>query len=226
MHIEVLVEDSSGAMLIETVLPRVIGRHGEPHTWRVHAYKGIGHIPGPPSRPGQTSLARSTAQAAPRLRANPRHRSAADRTRQRRARLSRLSGRPAGIAADMSAGAAHADSAGHRRDGGMAPWRPESTACGVPKSEEGCPGPVSSRRDLRNLGTVGGCDMARGTLGDPDCRLAASRSGEARMGTADFSPHERGEQCFGKLLQVPRRTQARARPGRGWPQTCMFMISL
>ena len=45
MHIEVLVEDSSGAMLIETVLPRVIGRHGEPHTWRVHAYKGIGHIP-------------------------------------------------------------------------------------------------------------------------------------------------------------------------------------
>ena len=47
MHIEVLVEDSSGAMLIETVLPRVIGRHGEPHTWRVHAYKGK------PTRPNE-----------------------------------------------------------------------------------------------------------------------------------------------------------------------------
>lgn len=45
MHIEVLVEDSSGAKLVETLLPALIGRYGEPHTWRVHAYKGIGRLP-------------------------------------------------------------------------------------------------------------------------------------------------------------------------------------
>lgn len=45
MHIEVLVEDSSGAALIETLLPLVIGLEGAPHTWRVLSYKGIGRIP-------------------------------------------------------------------------------------------------------------------------------------------------------------------------------------
>lgn len=45
MHIEVLVEDSSGATLIEKLLPVVIGPEGAPHTWRVLSYKGIGHIP-------------------------------------------------------------------------------------------------------------------------------------------------------------------------------------
>ncbi len=45
MHIEVLVEDSSGAKLVETLLPVLIGSFGEPHTWRVHAYKGIGRLP-------------------------------------------------------------------------------------------------------------------------------------------------------------------------------------
>jgi len=45
MHIEVLVEDSSGAKLIEALMPHVIGPEGEPHTWRIHPYKGIGRIP-------------------------------------------------------------------------------------------------------------------------------------------------------------------------------------
>ncbi|GLQ95446.1 hypothetical protein [Dyella acidisoli] len=45
MHIEVLVEDASGAKLIESLLPKVIGSFGEPHTWRIHAYKGIGRLP-------------------------------------------------------------------------------------------------------------------------------------------------------------------------------------
>ena len=45
MHIEVLVEDSSGARLIEILLPALIGPIGEPHTWRVHAYQGIGRLP-------------------------------------------------------------------------------------------------------------------------------------------------------------------------------------
>lgn len=45
VHIEVLVEDSSGTKLIQTLLPAVIGPHGEPHTWRVHSYNGIGRLP-------------------------------------------------------------------------------------------------------------------------------------------------------------------------------------
>lgn len=45
MHIELLVEDSSGAVLVETLVPKVIGPQGSPHSWRVHAYKGIGRLP-------------------------------------------------------------------------------------------------------------------------------------------------------------------------------------
>ncbi len=45
MHIEILVEDASGAKLLESLLPKLFGEQGEPHTWRVHGYKGIGRIP-------------------------------------------------------------------------------------------------------------------------------------------------------------------------------------
>lgn len=45
MHIEVLVEDGSGARLVETLLPQIIGEQGQPHTWRIHDFKGIGRIP-------------------------------------------------------------------------------------------------------------------------------------------------------------------------------------
>lgn len=45
MHIEVLVEDSSGEKLLQVLLPKLIGPQGNPHTWRLHAYKGIGRIP-------------------------------------------------------------------------------------------------------------------------------------------------------------------------------------
>lgn len=45
MHIEVLVEDSSGAKLLDSLLPTLIGPMGDPNTWRVHAYKGIGRLP-------------------------------------------------------------------------------------------------------------------------------------------------------------------------------------
>ncbi len=45
MHIEVLVEDSSGATLIDALMPRILGPIGQPHTWKIHRYKGIGHIP-------------------------------------------------------------------------------------------------------------------------------------------------------------------------------------
>ncbi|MFZ2956986.1 MAG: DUF4276 family protein [Candidatus Ozemobacteraceae bacterium] len=45
MHIEILVEDSSGEKLLKLLLPQLVGQHGQPHTWRLHAYKGVGRIP-------------------------------------------------------------------------------------------------------------------------------------------------------------------------------------
>lgn len=45
MHIEILVEDSSGEKLLQVLLPQLLGSQGNPHTWRLHAYKGIGRIP-------------------------------------------------------------------------------------------------------------------------------------------------------------------------------------
>lgn len=45
MHIEIVVEDSSGEKLLGSILPKILGGQGDPHTWRVHAYKGIGRIP-------------------------------------------------------------------------------------------------------------------------------------------------------------------------------------
>jgi hypothetical protein len=44
MRIEILVEDSSGAKLIETLMPQIIGSSSD-HTWRIHPYRGIGRIP-------------------------------------------------------------------------------------------------------------------------------------------------------------------------------------
>lgn len=45
MHLEILVEDRSGERLLQALLPQLLGPQGEPHTWRLHAYKGIGRIP-------------------------------------------------------------------------------------------------------------------------------------------------------------------------------------
>lgn len=45
MHIEFLVEDSSGEKLLQTLLPKILGEPGNRHSWRLHSYKGIGRIP-------------------------------------------------------------------------------------------------------------------------------------------------------------------------------------
>ncbi|QLZ68976.1 hypothetical protein FOLKNPGA_01756 [Legionella sp. PC1000] len=42
MHFEILVEDTSGKKLLDIIVPKIIG---EDHTYKVHAYKGIGKIP-------------------------------------------------------------------------------------------------------------------------------------------------------------------------------------
>ena len=45
MHFEVLVEDASGKIVLDRILEPILGPEGEKHTYRVHAYKGIGRLP-------------------------------------------------------------------------------------------------------------------------------------------------------------------------------------
>ena len=45
MHIEVLVEDSSGEKVLAYLLPQILGEQGVLHTWRLKSYKGVGRIP-------------------------------------------------------------------------------------------------------------------------------------------------------------------------------------
>ena len=52
MHIEILVEDASGKKLLSVLLPKLLGPSDTAHTWRIHAYKGVGHIP--PNLKGKT----------------------------------------------------------------------------------------------------------------------------------------------------------------------------
>ena len=42
MHFEILVEDQSGKRMLDILIPKIIGNQ---HTFKVHAYQGIGHIP-------------------------------------------------------------------------------------------------------------------------------------------------------------------------------------
>ena len=43
MHFEILVEDISGRTALEILIPKIIST--EQHTFKIHPYKGIGHIP-------------------------------------------------------------------------------------------------------------------------------------------------------------------------------------
>ncbi|GEO82563.1 hypothetical protein [Pararhodospirillum oryzae] len=45
MHLEILVEDQSGKIALETIIPKIVGPQGTPHTWKITAYKGIGGLP-------------------------------------------------------------------------------------------------------------------------------------------------------------------------------------
>mgnify|MGYP000947695623 CR=1 FL=1 len=45
MHFEVLVEDASGAIMLEFFLEKILGSNGHRHTYRIHPYKGIGRLP-------------------------------------------------------------------------------------------------------------------------------------------------------------------------------------
>ena len=45
VHFEVLVEDESGSVALKHLLEKILGPNGSVHSWKVHAYKGLGHIP-------------------------------------------------------------------------------------------------------------------------------------------------------------------------------------
>lgn len=45
MHFEVLIEDRSGELLLQSLLPKLLGPNGASHSWRTHAYKGVGRVP-------------------------------------------------------------------------------------------------------------------------------------------------------------------------------------
>lgn len=44
MHFEILIEDRSGELLLKSLLPKILGSNGESHSWRTHAYRGIGRV--------------------------------------------------------------------------------------------------------------------------------------------------------------------------------------
>lgn len=45
MHFEILVEDASGKIALESLVEKILGARGEAHTWRILPYKGIGSLP-------------------------------------------------------------------------------------------------------------------------------------------------------------------------------------
>ena len=45
MHFEVLTEDKSGRYIVDVLLRKILGEHKPYHSWCLHAYRGIGHIP-------------------------------------------------------------------------------------------------------------------------------------------------------------------------------------
>jgi hypothetical protein len=42
MHFEFLIEDNSGKILLDKILPKIFPSE---HTWKLHSYKGAGHLP-------------------------------------------------------------------------------------------------------------------------------------------------------------------------------------
>ena len=45
MHFEILVEDQSGKLLIANLLDKILSMDVQDHSWNIHSYKGVSHIP-------------------------------------------------------------------------------------------------------------------------------------------------------------------------------------
>ena len=46
MHFEVLVEDRSGSIALESIMRKILGENGTVHSWQIYPYRGLGRIPG------------------------------------------------------------------------------------------------------------------------------------------------------------------------------------
>jgi hypothetical protein len=66
MHFEILVEDASGRIALAAILPKILAAHEELHTYHIHAYKGIGHVP-KGIRPGTDARKRILLDQLPRI---------------------------------------------------------------------------------------------------------------------------------------------------------------
>jgi len=66
MHFEVLVEDESGRIALLSILEKILGPYGQPHSYRIHPYRGIGDIP-PNLKPKQDPQKRILLDQLPRL---------------------------------------------------------------------------------------------------------------------------------------------------------------
>ena len=45
MHFEILVEDASGKIALDSILEKILGPNGQEHSYQMFSYKGIGRIP-------------------------------------------------------------------------------------------------------------------------------------------------------------------------------------
>lgn len=45
MHFEFLVEDASGKIALDAIVPKILGPNYSDHSYRILAYKGVGRIP-------------------------------------------------------------------------------------------------------------------------------------------------------------------------------------
>ena len=44
MHFEILIEDKSGKIALESIVEKILGTNGQDHSYRIIAYKGIGRL--------------------------------------------------------------------------------------------------------------------------------------------------------------------------------------
>lgn len=51
MHLEVLIEDRSGAAVMQVLLPRMLAGRPEPHTFTIRPHRGKGSVPDDPAKP-------------------------------------------------------------------------------------------------------------------------------------------------------------------------------
>lgn len=65
MHFEILVEDQSGKIVLDLLLPKLLN-NDDAHTFRIHPYKGIGRIP-KGMKPGQDPKKQILLDQLPRL---------------------------------------------------------------------------------------------------------------------------------------------------------------